>query len=52
MFKNNKKKIKVFDLASSKQIYESLKNWRNSYRTGYLLEHTSFSKISKFKNLF
>ena len=45
-----KKEKKVFDLASSKQIYESFKDLEEMLiRTGYLLEHTSFSRISKFK---
>ncbi|WP_080513412.1 RNA methyltransferase [Prochlorococcus marinus] len=44
------KDLKVFNLASSKQIYESFKDLEEILiRTGYLLEHTSFSKISKFK---
>ncbi len=47
---NLKKDLKVFNLASSKQIYESFKDLEEMLiRTGYLLEHTSFSKISKFK---
>ena len=45
-----KKNLKVFNLASSKEIYESFKDLEEMLiRTGYLLEHTSFSKISKFK---
>ncbi len=49
--KNNQNKVtKVFNLASPKQIYESFKDLEEILiRTGYLLEHTSFSKISKFK---
>ena len=47
---NQKKHTKVFNLASSKQIYESFKELEEMLiRTGYLFEHTSFSKISKFK---
>jgi len=47
--KQNKDK-KVFNLASSKQIHESFEDLEEMLiRTGYLLEHTSFSKISKFK---
>ncbi len=47
---NQKKDIKAFNLASSKQIHESFKDLEEMLiRTGYLLEHTSFSKISKFK---
>ena len=46
--KNNEKK--VFNLASSKQIHESFEDLEEMLiRIGYLLEHTSFSKISKFK---
>ncbi|MDC3077908.1 RNA methyltransferase [Prochlorococcus sp. AH-716-O05] len=45
-----KKDAQVFDLASSKQIYESFKEIEEMLiRTGYLLEHTANSKISKFK---
>ena len=49
--KNNPKKDKkFFYLASSKQIYETFKDLEDMLiKTGYLLEHTSFSKISKFK---
>ena len=49
--KNNQQNdTKVFDLASSKQIYESFKELEEILiRTGYLFEHTSFSQISKFK---
>ncbi len=44
---------KVFNLASSKQIYESFAELEVLLkRTGYLLEHTSYSKISKFKKFF
>ena len=47
---NLKKDLKVFNLASSKQIYESFKELEEMLiRTGYLLEHTSYAKISKFK---
>jgi len=47
---NSKKDLQVFNLASSKQIYESLNEIEEMLiRTGYLLEHTAFSKISKFK---
>ena len=45
-----KKDLKVFNLASSKQIYESFKELEEMLiRIGYLLEHTSYAKISKFK---
>ena len=47
---NLKKDLKVFNLASSKQIYESFIELEEMLiRTGYLLKHTSYSKISKFK---
>ncbi len=47
---NLKKNLEVFNLASSKQIYESFIEIEEMLiRTGYLLKHTSFSKISKFK---
>ena len=47
---NRKKDTKVFNLASSKQMHESFKDLEELLlRTGYLLEHTSFSKINKFK---
>ncbi len=47
---NLKKDLKVFNLASSKQIYESSKELEEMLiRTGYLLEHTAYAKISKFK---
>ncbi len=45
-----KKDLQVFNLASSKQIYESFNEIEEMLiRTGYLFEHTAFSKISKFK---
>ena len=47
---NLKKDLPVFNLASSKQIYESFIEIEEMLiRTGYLLKHTSYSKISKFK---
>ena len=47
---DSNKDLKVFNLASSKQIYESFKELEEILlRTGYLLEHTSSAKISKFK---
>ena len=47
---NLKNDLQVFNLASSKQIYESFNEIEEMLiRTGYLLEHTAFSKISKFK---
>ena len=48
--KNVKEDLKVFELASSKQINESFLELKEMLiRTGYLFEHTAFSKISKFK---
>ena len=48
--KNVKKDLKVFNLASSKQINESFIELEEMLiKTGYLLKHTSYSKISKFK---
>ena len=45
-----KKESQDFDLASSKEIYDSFKELEEMLiKTGYLLEHTSYSKISKFK---
>ena len=47
---NLKKNLKTFNLASSKQIYDSFKEIEDMLiKTGYLLEHTSYSKIAKFK---
>ena len=47
---NLKKDLQVFNLASSQQIYESFIELEEMLiRTGYLLKHTSYSKISKFK---
>ncbi len=47
---NLKKDLHVFNLASSKQIYESFIELEEMLiRIGYLLKHTSYSKISKFK---
>ena len=47
---NQDKDLQVFNLASSKQIYESFNEIEEMLiRTGYLFEHTAFSKISKFK---
>ena len=43
-------KLEVFNLASSKQIYDSfLEIEEMLLSVGYLLEHTSRAKISKFK---
>ena len=47
---NIKKDAQVFNLASSKEIFESFIEIEEMLiRIGYLLEHTSDSKISKFK---
>ena len=49
--RNFKKELEVFNLASSKQIYDSfLEIEEMLLRVGYLLEHTSRAKIIKFKN--
>ena len=48
--RNSNEKLKVFDLASSKQMEESFGELEKMLvRVGYLLEHTSKAKISKFK---
>ena len=47
---NLNRNFQVMNLASSKEIYESfIQIEKMLIKTGYLLEHTSFSKISKFK---
>jgi len=47
---NLKKNLKVFNLATPKQITESCVELEEMLiRTGYLLKHTSYAKISKFK---
>ena len=47
---NVKKDLKVFNLASSKQIHESFIELEEMLiRIGYLFKHTSYSKITKFK---
>ena len=49
--RNFDKELKVFNLASSKQIHDSfLEIEELLLRVGYLLKHTSKAKISKFKN--
>ena len=49
--RNSEQELKVFDLASSKQIHDSfLEIEELLLKVGYLLKHTSKSKISKFKN--
>ena len=43
--------LKVFNLASSKQIHDSFEEIEDMLlKVGYLLKHTSRAKISKFKN--
>ena len=47
---NFKKELQTFNLASSKEIYESFKELEKMLiKTGYLYEHTAYPKISKFK---
>ncbi len=49
--KNFNKELEVFNLASSKQIHDSFVEIEEMLlRVGYLLKHTSSTKISKFKN--
>jgi len=49
--RNVDQELKVFNLASSKQIYDLfLEIEELLLKVGYLLEHTSKAKISKFKN--
>ena len=49
--KNLNEELEVFNLASSKQIHDSfLEIEELLLKVGYLLKHTSKSKISKFKN--
>ena len=49
--RNFDQEIKVFNLASSKQIHDSfLEIEELLLKVGYLLKHTSKAKISKFKN--
>ena len=46
----HKKDLNLFNLASSKEINESFLELEEMLiRIGYLLKHTSFAKISKFK---
>ena len=51
-FKRNfKNELKVFNLASSKQIHDSFVEIEEMLlKIGYLLKHTSRAKISKFKS--
>ena len=49
--KNLNKELEVFNLASSKQIHDAFVEIEEMLlRVGYLLKHTSRTKISKFKN--
>jgi len=49
--RNFDQELKVFNLASSKQIYDSfLEIEELLLKVGYLLKHTSRAKIVKFKN--
>ena len=49
--KNFNKELEVFNLASSKQIHDSFVEIEEMLlEVGYLLKHTSRTKISKFKN--
>jgi len=49
--RNINKELKVFNLASSKQINDSFVEIEEMLlRVGYLLKHTSSAKMSKFKN--
>jgi len=48
---NFDQELKVFNIASSKQIHDSFVEIEEMLlRVGYLLKHTSRAKISKFKN--
>ena len=49
--KNFKKELEVFNIASSRQIHDSFAEIEEMLlKVGYLLKHTSKSKIRKFKN--
>jgi tRNA/rRNA methyltransferase len=49
--RNFDRELKVFNLASSKQIHDSFLDIEELLlKVGYLLKHTSKAKISKFKN--
>nr|WP_245152021.1 TrmJ/YjtD family RNA methyltransferase [Prochlorococcus marinus] len=51
--RNIDQELKVFNLASPKQIHDSfLEIEELLLKVGYLLKHTSKAKISKFKNYF
>jgi tRNA/rRNA methyltransferase len=49
--KNFNNELKVFNLASSKEVHDTFVEIEEMLlRVGYLLKHTSKAKISKFKN--
>jgi len=49
--KNLNNELKVFNLASSKEVHDTFVDIEEMLlRVGYLLKHTSKAKISKFKN--
>jgi len=49
--KNLNNELKVFNLASSKEVYDTFVEIEEMLlRVGYLLKHTSKAKINKFKN--
>jgi tRNA/rRNA methyltransferase len=49
--KNINNELKVFNLASSKEVHDTFVEIEEMLlRVGYLLKHTSKAKISKFKN--
>ena len=49
--KKNFNKLRVFNLASSKEVHDTFVEIEEILlRVGYLLKHTSKAKISKFKN--
>jgi len=49
--RNFDKELKVFNLASSKEVHDTFVEIEEMLlRVGYLLKHTSKAKISKFKN--
>ena len=49
--KNLNNELKVFNLASSNEVHDTFVELEEMLlRVGYLLEHTSKAKISKFKN--
>ena len=49
--KNSNNELKVFNLASSREVHNTFVEIEEMLlRVGYLLKHTSKPKISKFKN--